>query len=113
VGLLQSEVPGEYRYDASHKLLQCPWHGWEFDVTSGQSYFDPSRTRVRHYDAAVTSGQEVERDVASGETADPQDNEIEGELEPRPYGVPLEKGPYRAEVVPVSIEDDYVVVSMR
>ena len=23
------------------EILRCPWHGWEFDIRTGQSYCDP------------------------------------------------------------------------
>jgi nitrite reductase/ring-hydroxylating ferredoxin subunit len=113
VGFLESDAPGSYRYDGSRKLLQCPWHGWEFDIRTGQSYCDPEKTRVRRYSAEVTKGSDVSAEVDAHETADPAEHEIVGELEPRPYGVPLEAGPYQAELIPVSVEDEYVVVSLR
>src|ERR1700733_12744250 len=46
VGGISSEGPGNYSYDCGQKLLACPWHGWEFDVESGQSYLDPRRGSV-------------------------------------------------------------------
>jgi len=33
--------------------LRCPWHGWEFDITSGRSIFNPHRVRVRTYAVIV------------------------------------------------------------
>src|SRR5664280_3826432 len=39
VGHLSSDGPGDFEYDTSRKYVMCPWHGWEFDVVTGQSYF--------------------------------------------------------------------------
>lgn len=52
-GLVASTAPGEYTYQRSGEILRCPWHGWEFDVTTGLSSFDPGRTRVRAYPVSV------------------------------------------------------------
>jgi nitrite reductase/ring-hydroxylating ferredoxin subunit len=90
VGVLESSTPDEVRFDPDRRLLVCPWHGWEFDITTGRSYFDPARTRVRGYPV------EIERGSRIAERGD------------QPAG--LVEGPYTAEVFPVSIEDDYVVV---
>jgi len=92
-GFLESAVPGEYRYSRPGEILRCPWHGWEFDVRTGQSWVDPVRTRVRSYEVAVVPG-----------TA------IEDEQESDPARV---KGPYVAESFPVLVEDDYLVVEVR
>lgn len=80
-GFLEARVPGEYRYTRKGEILRCPWHGWEFDVKTGQSWFDPARTRVRSYEVSVENN-------ATG----------------------LQKGPYTAETYPVSVEQQYVVV---
>lgn len=52
--------PGEYVIGHHGKILRCPWHGWEFDVTTGQSVFDPFKCRVRTYDVTVESEDEDE-----------------------------------------------------
>jgi 3-phenylpropionate/trans-cinnamate dioxygenase ferredoxin subunit len=97
VSYLESDKPGELRYDPSRKLLECPWHGWEFDIKTGQSYFDPARTRLRPYPVAVQSGEVIAEELEDAEHSDTH----------------LVKGPYMAETYEVSVEDDYVVVSMR
>jgi len=78
--LVESDRPGCYAVSRKNEILRCPWHGWEFDLRTGQSYCDPQRTRVRTYDVAVAPGEE------------------------------LVKGPYVAETFPVSIEEDYLVI---
>ena len=40
-GLVRTSEPGEYRLPAPGEILRCPWHGWEFDIRTGQSYCDP------------------------------------------------------------------------
>jgi nitrite reductase/ring-hydroxylating ferredoxin subunit len=97
VSHLEAERPGEIRVDETRKLLECPWHGWEFDLRTGQSYLDPIKTRIRPYPVSVESGV-----VLASELEDEQES-----------GTHLLKGPYTAETYAVSIEDEYVVVSMR
>ncbi len=50
--------PYEYRYGREGRVLVCPWHGWEFDIESGQTMFDPS-VRVSVYEARVENGEIV------------------------------------------------------
>ena len=93
LGLVYSSEPGDVRFDDSKKLLTCPWHGWEFDIKTGQSYFNP-RLRARRFQVAAQQGDAV---------ADNLDD----------AGAERAPGPYEAEVVPVSREDDYLVITMR
>jgi 3-phenylpropionate/trans-cinnamate dioxygenase ferredoxin subunit len=53
VGLAMAERPGEIVYTREGEILRCPWHGWEFDLATGSSVFDPTRTRVRSYPVEV------------------------------------------------------------
>jgi 3-phenylpropionate/trans-cinnamate dioxygenase ferredoxin subunit len=53
-----SERPGEYALDSGPPLLVCPWHGWQYDVESGQSY-SPGDPRVKSYGVSVASGSEL------------------------------------------------------
>ncbi|HEX4518632.1 MAG TPA: Rieske 2Fe-2S domain-containing protein [Gaiellaceae bacterium] len=52
-GALESSSPGEYRLDPSQVVVRCPWHGWEFELETGQSWWDPQKTRVRRYSVTV------------------------------------------------------------
>lgn len=52
-GLVTSDGPGHFRYEREGEILRCPWHGWEFDLATGRSVFDPTRTRVRSYPVEV------------------------------------------------------------
>jgi nitrite reductase/ring-hydroxylating ferredoxin subunit len=90
-----SAAPGEVKMDSGPPLLACPWHGWEYDIATGQSFMGPGRGNMAAlaYDVSVLPGSEL----ASAEGS-----------QARPDGrVP---GPYVAETVPVSVEQDYVVV---
>ena len=81
-GLLQSKQPGQYTYTRKGEFIRCPWHGWEFDIRTGQSYCDPERFRSKSFPVSTESGAAV---VA---------------------------GPYKAETVPVRVEEDYIVVDV-
>ncbi len=52
-------VGGEVVYESAGRVLQCPWHGWSYDVTSGRSLFDPDRVRVRTYPVRVEGDRVV------------------------------------------------------
>lgn len=45
--------PGEYIAGRQGEIVRCPWHGWEFDITTGRSFFNPHRVRVKKYDVTV------------------------------------------------------------
>ena len=80
IGLAQSDTPGEYRLSREGEFVRCPWHGWEFEIKTGQSYCGPNRSRVKQYRVSVESGAE------------------------------LVKGPYKAETISVTLEDDFLVM---
>ena len=46
-------APGEYNWGREGEIVRCPWHGWEFDITTGQSVFNPHRLRVKSYEVHV------------------------------------------------------------
>ena len=48
--------PGNLVYTRQGEILRCPWHGWEFDIRTGQSWHSPARVRVRAYDVSVNEG---------------------------------------------------------
>lgn len=52
--------PGEYVWGREGEILRCPWHGWEFDITTGKSVYNPHRTRVKTYDVTVEDAESVE-----------------------------------------------------
>lgn len=88
-GALESTRPGEFTYSRGGEILACIWHGWEFDIRTGQSWCDPARLRVRSYEVEVVS--------------DP---------DPSAPGPGLVKGPYLAETYPVSREGEYLVIEV-
>jgi nitrite reductase/ring-hydroxylating ferredoxin subunit len=92
-GSVTASVPGEYQYTRPGEIVRCPWHGWEFDVRTGQSWVDPARLRVRRYEVSVELDP-VTRDagpVAAGS---------------------LVPGPYVAETFATSVERPYIVVEI-
>jgi nitrite reductase (NADH) small subunit len=54
---LPSEVY-EYRYGRDGEILQCPWHGWEFDLRDGQHLAAGSEARLQRWQTEVR-GDEV------------------------------------------------------
>src|SRR5580700_3819770 len=82
VSRLVAPSPGDYRLTRQGEMLRCPWHCWEFDIRTGQSWCDPDSVHARTYAVEVEPG------------------EI------------LAKGPFMAETVPVSVEQKYVVVTV-
>lgn len=83
---LRSTGPGDYAVSGEDALVACPWHGWEYELSTGQSFLGPGEPPVRAYDVSV---------------------EPDGAPAPRGGRVP---GPYVAETYPVHVEDAYVVV---
>jgi nitrite reductase (NADH) small subunit len=52
-------LPGavyEYRYGREGRILRCPWHSWEYDITTGQSVFDPT-VKIVSYAVDIADGE--------------------------------------------------------
>ncbi len=54
-GTTLSSKPYEYVYGRDQEIIQCPWHGWEFEIATGRTFFNPHRMRVKTYDVTVES----------------------------------------------------------
>ena len=63
--------PGEYKWDRDGEILRCPWHGWEFDITTGRSVFNPHKLRVKTYEVTVERGGELVKEEISADAEDP------------------------------------------
>ena len=61
-GTARSTAPGEIIWERDGRILRCPWHGWEFDIATGRSVFNPHRLRVRTYDVTVEQPEPEEED---------------------------------------------------
>ncbi len=81
-GLVRSSEPGVYNYSRQGEMIRCPWHSWEFDIRTGQSWCDPTKIRTRRYDVKLTHGAE------------------------------LVEGPYVAERFSVVVENEYLVIDL-
>jgi 3-phenylpropionate/trans-cinnamate dioxygenase ferredoxin subunit len=98
-GALTADKPGEFQYSRQGEIIACIWHGWEFDLRTGQSWCDPVKLRVRRYEVAVEPGAELVDEPGAAPDADP----------PAPGMV---KGPYVAETYPVSADGQYLVIEI-
>ncbi|MSO75364.1 MAG: Rieske (2Fe-2S) protein [Alphaproteobacteria bacterium] len=81
-GRMEAAAPGQYRLTRPGEMLRCPWHGWEFDIRTGQSWCDPDNVRVRSYAVSVEPGET------------------------------LAKGPFVADTVSVTVDQHYIVVDL-
>lgn len=93
VNQIESTVPGDVRLDEGRTFVTCPFHNWEFDVETGQSYWNP-QLRARPFAVALEGADDVRAAIERGELG----------------RIP---GPYTAETVDVSVESDYIVLSLR
>ena len=79
---LVSDGPGDYRLARPGEIIRCPWHCWEFDIRTGQSWCEPNDVKAKTYHVKVEPGGT------------------------------LAKGPFKAETLAVAVEREYVVVEM-
>jgi nitrite reductase/ring-hydroxylating ferredoxin subunit len=80
-----ADAPGDARISTDPLRIACPWHGWEYDLDSGQSFLGAAAAGVKSYGVGLEPG---------------------GSLLPSER-VP---GPYVAETFEVRVEEEYVVL---
>jgi 3-phenylpropionate/trans-cinnamate dioxygenase ferredoxin subunit len=90
-----ADTPGEARISDDPLRIACPWHGWEYDLDSGQSFMGSAMAGVRSYGVGVERGGSLLEEALAGSGSG------SGERVP---------GPYVAETFEVSVEDEYVVL---
>ena len=86
-----ADAPGAARVSTDPLRIACPWHGWEYDLDSGQSFMGGAMAGVKSYGVALERGGSL----------------LEEALAKPGERVP---GPYVAETFDVSVEDEYVVL---
>jgi nitrite reductase/ring-hydroxylating ferredoxin subunit len=55
-GRISAEEDGSLRYDETESVVRCPWHGWRFDVETGDS-LQSDRWTTPTYDVEVEDGE--------------------------------------------------------
>ena len=85
-GTTLPSAPGEYIWAREGEILRCPWHGWEFDITTGRSIFNPHKVRVKSYEVSVEPAADLD---GAAEEEDPN-----------------------VETFPVTVEADRVVLHL-
>jgi nitrite reductase/ring-hydroxylating ferredoxin subunit len=87
-GMMLPSMPGTYLYGREGEIVTCPWHMWEFDITTGKSIYDPHKCLVKTYE--VTLEKDAGGDGSGQES-------------------PMEEEPV-LETFPVTVEDGIVIL---
>ena len=97
-GEVCSSGVGDFEFTRDGEIIECPWHGWKFDITNGTSVFNPHKLRTRTYEATVESGR---NEAEMGEEASEEIDE---------YGTALKGDEPPVETYDVDVEREYVVL---
>lgn len=112
---------GEYELVRKGEIIQCPWHGWKFDIATGNSIFNPHKLSTPTFDVVVEPMSEADDDVESDEGAETDDGADEGETaesgtdedaseQEREYGTRLAGDEPPIDTYDVEIEEGMVVL---
>ena len=80
-GTMLPSEPGQYEYGLEGRVLFCPWHHWEFDVTTGRTVFATDKRRLITYPVHQDNGRIIV------ETLDRSGGGSSTEAEPSPASV--------------------------
>jgi 3-phenylpropionate/trans-cinnamate dioxygenase ferredoxin subunit len=88
-----ADAPGSSPVVGDPLRIACPWHGWEYDLDTGQSFMGTVAPGVRSYGVELSPGESL----AAGQVR---------------AAAPAKRipGPYVAETFEVNVEDEYVVL---
>jgi 3-phenylpropionate/trans-cinnamate dioxygenase ferredoxin subunit len=50
---------GELVYGRDGEILVCPWHGYEFDLMTGEQVYQGEKNKLLMYSASVRDGEVV------------------------------------------------------
>jgi nitrite reductase (NADH) small subunit len=55
-GTMLPSRPSEYEYGMEGHVLRCPWHGWEFDLRTGESPFGVDDRALTMFEVTLEDG---------------------------------------------------------
>jgi nitrite reductase/ring-hydroxylating ferredoxin subunit len=70
-----ADASGSPRISTNPLRIACPWHGWEYDLETGQSLMGTGLAGVRRYGVALQAGARLRVEIQAGES----------ELRPGPF----------------------------
>lgn len=104
-GVVTSEGVGDYGWEREGEVVRCPRHKWAFDVTTGESVFNP-HLRTRTFDVEVEPSEDAGRASAGkGGSIDP-----ETARQVEEYGTALSGEEPPVDTYDVEVEDEVVVL---
>ena len=56
-GVMEASTPEDLRYDENEKAMRCPWHGWEFLLSTGMAVGGITNRRLRRFTLRVAGGE--------------------------------------------------------
>ena len=55
-GTMEPSAPGEFSFSDERLVVVCPWHRWEFELATGESYGRVTGKRLVTYEVEVEDG---------------------------------------------------------
>ena len=55
-GTMLPSDPGNFVFGMEDRVLQCPWHGWEFDLSTGRTLCGHGNKKLTLYPVTVREG---------------------------------------------------------
>lgn len=52
-GTMLPTNPQEYMYGMEEQVIVCPWHGWEFDLETGEGLFSINDRKLKKYSIEI------------------------------------------------------------
>lgn len=98
---------GEYELVREGEILQCPWHGWKFDIATGASIFNPHKLSTPTFDVVVEPMAD-ERSESDEGVEDASDEEVTEQE--REYGTRLAGDEPPLDTYDVEVEEGMVVL---
>jgi 3-phenylpropionate/trans-cinnamate dioxygenase ferredoxin subunit len=111
-GMTMTAPPGQYVYGRSGEIVRCPWHGWEFDILTGKSIYDPHKCLVRTYEVTVEGSAEANASTTVATAVMPE-TKAAASAEPRETAeadADADAEETRIETYPVTVEAGLIIL---
>jgi nitrite reductase (NADH) small subunit len=56
-GTMLPSLPNEYKHGLENRVVRCPWHGYEFEIETGEPIFGTTNKKVPAYSVSEENGE--------------------------------------------------------